>query len=326
MLQDTYPLLLPHVHISGNCLWLGDNLICGLSAAEEQYCLLANGTNPHSDMIARSGVTDLQAGISAFILYLHEPARAIKESPLKKMLVISPNPQTGYLSTGGTLLKHTDAEAVHVICFSRTNDCSFPQVFKSTDDVSAIRRDEAEICSRICGAKNIFLHYPAYSLRKTNWPRDSSAEAPNDLAANLGLSLYALIKKISPDIIFAPAAIGGHPDHSMIHRIVLSFFKEDRIGNAKLLLYQDFPYTVAYNMVDDFLYSTECSFVKLEDHFEDVSGHVTAKELLYDACFSILPPAEKQLALHILRRNRLACPGLRQAEAIEHFYEVKPFI
>lgn len=327
MLQDAYPLLLPHVQVSASRLWLGDNLIRELSAGEEKYCLLATGINLHSEMLKQSDITELPPEIAAFILFLTEPAFKTRTDS-QKILIISPNPQTGYIAAGGTILKWTDAEPVHVICFSRTNECSFPHVFKSPGDVSAIRRDEADICSRICGSKNIFLNYPSYSLRQKNWQRESSPEAPHDLAANLGMALYRLIKEFSPAVIFAPAAIGDHPDHAMINRIMIDFFKEGYLGDAKLLLYQDFPYSVAYNMVDDFLYRTECAFVKLEDRFEDVSDQMQVKEQLFDACFSMLAPTEKQLVTHIMRRNRLVCPQkeLQQAEGLEHFYEVKPFI
>lgn len=326
--DDTYPLLLPHVAVADSRLWLGTAALCELSPAEENYCRLCDGTVPSGTLAEKAGQPPLAPQVAAFIVPLLSPlfvAGDLQKS--KRVLVISPTPQAGYLAAGGTIAKWTDAEVLHLVCFSQTKDSVFPDFFSSVAGVSAIRRDEGEICAAICDCKNHFLNYPAYSLRTQDWSTASSPEYPWDLAAVLQAALYRIIRQYAPSVILAPAAIGDHPDHSMITRIIIDFFKQDFFKDTRFLLYQDFPYAVAYNMVDDFLWKTENCFVRIKDHFEDVSGQMVLRDLLSTVYFSALAASDRSLVRHIARRNLQACadPLLRDAGGLEHFYELMSF-
>jgi LmbE family N-acetylglucosaminyl deacetylase len=326
--EDTYPLLLPHVAVADRKLWLGDVQLCELSPGEENYCLLCDGSVPRSRIIEQAGQPSLTPQVSAFIVsLLSSLSETSDREKNRRVLVISPTPQTGYLAAGGTIAKWTDAEVLHVVCFSRTTDSVLPEVFTSLAGVSAIRRDEGELCSSVCGNKNHFLDYPAYNVRKQNWSAASSPEHPRDLAAALQSALYTIIRQYGPSVILAPAAIGDHPDHSIITRLIIDFFKQDYFKDTRFLLYQDFPYAVAYNMIDEFLWKTENCFVRVKDHFEDISGQMVLKDILYSIYFSALAASDRQLVNHIAQRNRLACadPLLRHAGGLEHFYELTSF-
>lgn len=326
--EAIYPLLMPHVEVADRKLWLGAAQLCELTPAEEDYCLLCNGRTALDQIIEQAGEPPLTPQAKAFIVPLPSPLSMTRQLQKKRrVLVISPTPQTGYLAAGGAMAQWTDAEVLHVICFSQTRDSVLPELFPSVEAVSAIRRDEGEICSYICGTSNHFLDYPAYSVRKQDWPAASSPEHPWDLAAALQGVLYQLIQQYAPAVIVAPAAIGDHPDHSMIARIIIDFFKQDYFKDTRFLLYQDFPYTVAYNMVDDFLWKTENSFVRISDHFEDISGQLLLKDILYTVYFSAFGASDRQLVNHIAQRNKLACadPLFQKAGGLEHFYELISF-
>ena len=225
------------------------------------------------------------------------------------------------------MAKWSDADVLHVVCFSQANDSVLPEFFNSVAGVSAIRRDESELCASACGCTNRFLNYPAYNVRRQDWSSASSPEYPWDLAAALQLALYEIIREYQPSIILGPAAIGDHQDHSMISRILIDFFKQDYFKDTRFLLYQDFPFAVAYNMIDEFLWKTENCFVKVKDHFEDISGLMMLKEMLYTIYLSAFDFSNRSLVSHIAQRNLLACtvPHFQNAEGLEHFYELQSF-
>ena len=326
--EDVYPLLLPHVTVGDGKLWLGTAELCELTAREENYCRLCDGTRSLEHIIEEAGPPPSAPQATAFIVPLLSSLAIAGEQPKsKRVLVISPTPQTGYMAAGGTLAKWADAEVLHLVCFSQTKDAVFPEIFTSAAGVSAIRRDESTLCAAICGCNNRFLNYPAYSLRKEDWPGTSSAEHPRELAAALQAAVYQVIREFAPSVIMAPAAIGNHPDHALLNRMAIDFFKQDFFSGTRFLLYQDFPYAIAYNMIDDFLWKTEHCFVRLQDHFEDISGQLALKDILYTIYFSALAGSDRQLVNHIARRNKLACadPLLQDAAGLEHFYELLSF-
>lgn len=326
--DKVYPLLMPHVEVADGRLWLGAAQLCELTCEEEAYCRLSNGNTPLHQIAGQCGDPVLSPQTKAFLLPLLKPlTRTTVQDKKRKVLVVSPTPQTGYLAAGGAMAQWADAELLHVICFSQTHDSVLPEIFPSADAVSAIRHDEAEICACLCSAQNHFLQYPAYSVRKQHWPGNSSPEHPWDLAAALQDVLYRLIRQYNPSVIVAPAAIGDHPDHAVIARIMIDFFKQDLFPGTRFLLYQDFPYAVAYNMIDDFLWKTENCFVRVRDHFEDISAQLLLKDILYTVYFSAFAASERQLISHIAQRNKLACadPYLQEAKGLEHFYELISF-
>lgn len=324
---NIYPLLLPHVAIIQNELYFGSQKLRPVTAEEEQVCRLCNGLTPLKDISAHAGAALLKE-LTPFIVELPFPlVQKTVRNERPKVLVIAPNPQTSYLSVGGSCLKWKDKEILNLICFSTTADCTLTGLFKGDEEISAIRHDEAEISARLCNCTNKFLNYPDFSVRKSRWHTGSMPDLPADLAAALQYAIYNTINEFKPEIILAPAAIGNHPDNAILHNIILFFFKRDYFPGIDFLLYQDFPYAATYNMIDDFLWKTECSFVKIADQFEDVSAQIGTKELFYDIYFSAFNPVNRSLVSHILKRNTTASTLtlIEETEGAEHFYKLIPF-
>jgi hypothetical protein len=325
---EIYPLLLPHVTILKKELFIGTEKIRSVTSEEESICLLCNGVTPLSDILANEISLNLIAELSPFIIELPFPlVQDAQQNKTQRVLVISPNPQTGYLSVGGICLKWQDKEIKHLICFADTADGVHNGLFPNADEISAIRYDEAEICAGLCNCSNEFLNYPDFSRRKIQWQTGSQADLPSDLAAALKLAIYNTISNFKPDVILAPAGIGNHPDNLILHNIMVDFFKRDYFPGIDFFLYQDFPYAVAYNMVDDFLWKIENSFVKINDHFEDVTEQMSTKNILYDIYFSAFLPVNRSLVSHIVKRNVSACAIIdtEEIEGVEHFYKLIPF-
>jgi LmbE family N-acetylglucosaminyl deacetylase len=252
--EGTYPLLLPHVTVVQNVLYIGNKRLRTITDEEGNLCSLCNGLTPLSDILTDAAGQMILSELAPFIIHLpFSLNQSGQHKDARKVLVISPNPQTCFLSVGGTCLKWKDAEILNLICFSNTADCVIPGLFTNANEISAIRFDEGEICARLCNCTNRFLNYPDFSNRKLHWETGSRADLPFDLAATLTFALYNIISDFKPAIILAPAAIGNHPDNSMIHNIVVDFFKLNHFPDVDIFLYQDFPYSVSYNLVDDFL-------------------------------------------------------------------------
>jgi LmbE family N-acetylglucosaminyl deacetylase len=326
--RDIYPLLLPHVAVIQNGLYFGTQKLRPLTMEEEQVCRLCNGLTALEDISMHAGAA-LLTELTPFIVELPFPlVQKVDRNKSQKVLVIAPNPQTSYLSVGGTCLKWQDKEILNLLCFSNTEDCTLTGLFKSNEEISAIRHDEAEISAKLCNCTNKFLNYPDFNVRKGRWDTGSMPGLPADLAAALKYAIFNAINEFKPQIILAPAAIGNHPDHAILHNIILDFFKHDYFPGIDFFLYQDFPYAATYNLIDDFLWKTECSFVKIADHFEDVSAQMKIKELFYDIHFSAFNPVNRSLVSHILKRNITASNTLtpvEEAEGAEHFYKLIPF-
>jgi LmbE family N-acetylglucosaminyl deacetylase len=325
---NAYPYFLPHLNRQLEGVYLGSLKVAELSDAALAFSTSCDGRTAFRDFPDRDHGYEELGLLQDYILWLDEPLDAPTERQpgADTCLILSPHPHVGLLSMGGFMLNHRGlVDWTQAVCFSRVSATIFPEAFATVQEVSAIRRDEASICSILTGCRTEYFDLPAYELRKIS-AADMFQRNEDDFRNLLKLDLYQLISDRKPLRVYAPAGIGEHPDHRLLFEIVLDFFKQDYFPKTEFHLYEDFPFAVSYLNVDDFLSGFESACVDTESWNEDISRVLESKCRLLDIFKSLFPETDKQLVREVARRNDLVgrnLSGSTPPGGAERFWRLK---
>lgn len=311
LLLSAYPCRLPHVSIDGGELFFGRLRDESAGDAEIELLERADGRTPFGEILGRSPHLMLAAGRTRHAVWLGRPLGAQSGEPRTAAgplsLVLGAHPGDAELSMGGLVLQHDAERFVHLCCFSRQVETRVPEAFGSALEVTAIRRDESALAAAVLGMEVRHLDLPEYVLRQSNDGRARMILPPDEIEAALRIALHEVISELAPAQVYAPAALGNHPDQRMIFDAVLDLYEQEVFPETRWHLYENFPLSTAYLHVDDFLARFEGSYLEPAPWFEEVTGAVAEKLALVEIFRSRLDPACRPLLFEVGRRNsRLA--------------------
>ncbi|KQP03976.1 PIG-L family deacetylase [Methylobacterium sp. Leaf93] len=167
-------------------------------------------------------------------------------------LALSPHLDDAAFSCGGTLATLAEAGWKVVMTTIFTATVADPKGFAlacQTDkglgpeiDYMALRRDEDRHAAEALGiAPPLHLPFREAPHRGYGTAPELFADPRDDdvIVDALGDAVSCLVGDLSPDIVFAPQAVGGHVDHVQLVRAI-----SQARWTVPILWWRDFPYTV----------------------------------------------------------------------------------
>ncbi len=167
----------------------------------------------------------------------------------RTILALSPHLDDAAFSCGGTLARLAASGARVVIATAFTASVPEPQGFAlacQTDkglspslDYMALRRDEDAAAAAALGVEPAWLPFPEAPHRRYGSAAELFGPVREDdvVVPDLARAITELIRRVSPDLLLAPQAVGGHVDHVQLVRA---------LGTARpsppVSWWRDFPY------------------------------------------------------------------------------------
>jgi len=305
-----YPCLLPAVAFAPQGVQLGRVVLSPISPAELQLVQGLDGGTKYADLIEQNPEYENLSGFSDYLVWWDRPLEHECRAPDGGgCLVISAHPDDVELSMGGWLIQQRDRrEITHAICFSQVGYTQLPEAFPSACEATTVRRAEATLASAMMGVYTVDFNLPDFELRSRGGDTDQHTERQQAAAEILRMELHRLIAKTAPQTIFAPAAIGNHPDHRIIFDAVVDVFDMNCFPGTSVHFYEDVPYSAHYQHIDSFLARFETSYLTVRPWVEDISGVLELKQTLCDVHRSQCWPGQREL---------LKAIAVRTAEFIE---------
>ncbi|KAA5835062.1 hypothetical protein F1721_09690 [Saccharopolyspora hirsuta] len=156
-----------------------------------------------------------------------------------KLLLVSPHPDDIAYSCGG--LVETRIDAAHLLTVFTRSEWTISEHLRDAgaDALSEVRVAEDR---RYCAERAIdhsFLDFADASLRGYDDEQELLARAEDDpLADEVAGKLAEVVRGVAPDLVIAPAAVGNHIDHLLVHLAVRALD-----GDHRTLYYEDIPYS-----------------------------------------------------------------------------------
>ena len=173
------------------------------------------------------------------------------------------------------------------------------------------------------GIRCVDFELPDFELRTREIPDGEFPEREQDVENLLRIALHRLIVETKPREIFAPAAIGNHPDHRLVFKIMLDFFDSNRFPGTKIHFYEDIPYAASYYEIDNFLARFETSYITVRPWVEEISPVLNLKKTLCEVYRSQASPGFTELVERIAVRTAEFLdppPGANATRAAERFW------
>lgn len=319
-----FPVLLPHFDIGPEGLYLGESLVCQLSQEEKIYCKLCDGQHSLDQILKGLPTIDPPEEVLPYMLQLQAPIgnRRNESKDAERILIISPNPESAFLAMGGSLSMNENATMRLLVCFKQQEQTHLPEVFSNRTETSAVRNDEAHWAAQICGIELRGLNYPEFSLRRQS--EGFSPDSEMQIAGALKAAILTEIDDFRPSRIYAPAAIGEHPDHMMVHQMTIDIFKRAMFPDTRYLLYREYPYALNYGKIDEALTRMEATYISVKERFVTLSEKAIKQEVFMDLFFSLYDPTEISLLNHIQKRINVEANVPQQGElsSMEAFFEI----
>jgi LmbE family N-acetylglucosaminyl deacetylase len=124
----------------------------------------------------------------------------------RRVLALGAHPDDEVVGCGGLLALLADAGATVDVCFATDGEATRGSALPAAE-VGRRRRAEAEAACRILGTRAPrFLGLPDGAL--------------GDHHAALAAALAALVDELQPEVVIAPWAHDGHPDHRAVHAAI----------------------------------------------------------------------------------------------------------
>lgn len=164
------------------------------------------------------------------------------------VITLAPHPDDAAFSVGGLMRAwHGPKEIVTV--FGRSNFVKEAGFLDNIELVSSQRRKEDETYCRKIDASLTYWDQPEASLRrapcwKAIFSIDMKQYAARDQGAKSAIKagILSILNSRRPELLLAPAALGGHSDHLLVRNAALSAAHEKGVPIA---LYEDLPYASA---------------------------------------------------------------------------------
>ena len=171
------------------------------------------------------------------------------------VLAISPHLDDAVFSAGGALaqLARTGRRVVVATVFTRTVPdpqgfalaCQLDKGLGPEVDYMALRRAEDRAACHALGAEPVHLGFREAPHRGYGSAPELFGRVREDdtAAGDIAPALQVLIDDVTPELILAPQAIGGHVDHVAVVRAM-----GELILSAPVAWWRDYPYTVRATM------------------------------------------------------------------------------
>lgn len=169
--------------------------------------------------------------------------------PLPTVLAVSPHLDDAAFSCGGTLARLSAAgwRVVVATVFTRSVPsptgfalaCQLDKGLPASADYMALRRDEDAAACAIIGADMLWLDLPEAPHRGYTSPASLFGPllATDHVCIAVQGAITDLLAGLTPSLILAPQAIGGHVDHVVVVNALRHLSH-----NVPLLWWRDFPY------------------------------------------------------------------------------------
>ncbi|MCC3776400.1 PIG-L deacetylase family protein [Streptomyces sp. UNOB3_S3] len=157
-------------------------------------------------------------------------------------LLIAPHPDDVAYSCGGLLAARAGAaRATLLTVFTRSSWALPKRLRRAGPDVITARRKEEEL--RYCRARGLARYVPLgfddASLRGYDDDTEMTADPARDpLREPVARAVAAAVRELRPGLVLAPAAVGGHVDHLLVHEAV----RRSAGDGVRRLYYEDLPY------------------------------------------------------------------------------------
>ncbi|SHG39421.1 PIG-L deacetylase family protein [Streptoalloteichus hindustanus] len=190
------------------------------------------------------------------------------------LLLVSPHPDDIAYSCGGVVAAHLgEATATLLTVFGRSEWTVSPRL--AAEGQEAVSRVRAEEDRRYCDAHGIaytLLDFPDASLRGYDDEGELTARVADDPLTDEVVDVLAeAVRAAAPDLVLAPAGMGDHIDHLMVHEALRRVDHE-----FSTLYYEDIPYSAHHEItgVEDTMRGAR----KLEPfHVFDISSAIDDK-------------------------------------------------
>ena len=158
-----------------------------------------------------------------------------------RIALIAPHPDDVAYSIGGLaadLARHSALELVTV--FSRSAWAG-PRELRHAGPAAitaARRKEDLAFCRRV-GMRLHALNFTDSSLSGYDDEEERLAACEDDpRTEKVTAALSHLLTRMAPDMVLAPAAVGGHVDHRIVHDVI----RRMAVGTWRLAFYEDLPY------------------------------------------------------------------------------------
>jgi LmbE family N-acetylglucosaminyl deacetylase len=293
----SYPCLLPIVAYAPQGVQMGRVVLPPISPTELQLVPGLDGGTAYEHLIEQNPSYENLTSFVDHLVWWDRPLENERKAPRSSgCLVISAHPDDVELSMGGWLIQQRNRrEITHAICFSQVGYTQFAEAFPSPCEATAVRRSEATLAARMLGLYNVDFNLPDFELRRQDEAVEQLHAREQAAGRLLRIELCRLIERTSPQTIFAPAAIGNHPDHRIIFNAVLDVFDTDCFPDTTVHFYEDVPYSAQYRHIDSFLARFETSYLTVDPWVEDISEVLELKQTLCEVHRSQSWPGQREL-------------------------------
>lgn len=237
------PLALPHLEIDGDPFrFLGQEttLVDRHNLPLWQAC---TGTREFGSW--RANEREILAGWHAAGLVVAVPPGRTPATDVA--VVVSPHPDDAQLALGGLLAAH-GGRVIDV--FTQETWTRRPYYAERPDLSAALLLAEERAACHVLGVELTLLGHVDGAAR-TPWADafflpdaalDRPQEVEPELFGALVTDLAAAIPPTGP--VLTPLAVGGHVDHVLSREAVLALVRAGRLDDARIVFYEDMPYSV----------------------------------------------------------------------------------
>jgi LmbE family N-acetylglucosaminyl deacetylase len=159
------------------------------------------------------------------------------------VLLVAPHPDDVAYSCGGLVERHLQhREAVMLTVFGRSA-WALPKPLRARgwEVVSRVRAEEDLGYGRDRGIDVRGCDLADASLRGYDTELDAHPD-DDPISDEVYERVVGMLDRLRPDVVIAPAAVGGHIDHLLVHQAVRA------AGVSKTLYYEDIPYSAHHDL------------------------------------------------------------------------------
>ncbi|HXG19091.1 MAG TPA: PIG-L family deacetylase [Methylomirabilota bacterium] len=132
--------------------------------------------------------------------------------PANRVLVVAPHPDDESLGCGGTIARYT-RNGIAVALLVVSDGGALDEQSENAGDLVARRAQETMAAAAALGVSQVdFLGLPDGQLAQYR--------------AELAHAVRQHLTQCTPDLIFCPSPIDGHPDHAVVARVLLQLHRE----------------------------------------------------------------------------------------------------
>jgi LmbE family N-acetylglucosaminyl deacetylase len=313
-----YPRLLPHVGRHKDAVYFGAARVAPLSVGEAEFLDRCDGTRTLAGAASGCNVSaDFIASAARWMIWWPAPvaarANAAPRRPIER-LVLSAHPEDAWLGMGGRMIAEAEEVSTLVQTVFQVYTGAHGASFRTTRELAMACADETITAAQLGGVACECFSIPEYEARRLHHMPD---EAAREL---LQLRIADLLAELGPREVFAPAALDGDVDATLVFEAVLGLLGEG-ILEGNLHLYEDSPSTLGERQVDEFLLRFEGTLLDPWQYYREVSAALARTESLLDVFSCRLDVLRKHAALDGARRNARE-GGSAGALAAERFWEI----